>query len=169
MLSVLLENPDCLLQAHLRHSSLAALLIQGDKRRSNDLPSRPSAAPEAPKRQAINLPQLQQRLSQLVGRNLSNADMSKITGLPNYQQLAVSGSDLLLPGEGSGWLSGAGSRGLSSAHHAVATWHAAHLETCSIREYSGLHKLMAAQGICSEIQCPWHKLNELCQTLRLLR
>ena len=72
-------------------------MVQGEKRRSEDLPSRSSTAPEAPKRQQINLPQLQQRLSQLVGRPLTTADMSKITGLRNYQELAGSG-DILLPG-----------------------------------------------------------------------
>lgn len=71
--------------------------FQGNKRRPDELPPRPSAAPEAPKRQHVNLPQLQQRLSQLVGRPLSDADMSKITGLQNYQALADSGSDYLYP------------------------------------------------------------------------
>lgn len=69
----------------------------GEKRRSDDLPSRPSNQQEQAKRQNVNLPQLQQRLSQLVGRQLSNAEMSKITGLSNYQDLAASPSGLALP------------------------------------------------------------------------
>ena len=71
---------------------------QGAKRRSEDLPSRSSTVPEGAKRQHINLPQLQQRLSQLVGRPLNSNDMMKITGLQNFHELASSGGDFTLPG-----------------------------------------------------------------------
>ena len=79
-------------------SIICHVCIQGDKRRSDELPSRPSTQPEVPKRQHVNLPQLQARLSELVGRPLSGADMSKITGLSNYQALASTGSDIFATG-----------------------------------------------------------------------
>ncbi|KAK9790768.1 hypothetical protein WJX73_001816 [Symbiochloris irregularis] len=78
-----------------RGSQQALAARTGNKRRPDELSQRPSAAPEAPKRQHVNLPQLQQRLSQLVGRPLTDADMSKITGLTNFQELSA--NDYMYP------------------------------------------------------------------------